>query len=107
MNPWGIMVGDVVTSETFTGVYRVTELKSSKGQPTNGMTQDIGEEYISATCFQIFTLEGKPIKLNRPTFCDVKVLRPAFLQIAPLREKIRGLQTFLAYLESLKETNKL
>lgn len=94
LNPWGLMTGEIVTSEAFTGIYRIAEIKRV-------------EDKLQATCYQIFTLDGKPVKLNRPAVCDMKQLRPAILQIAQLRERIQHLQNLVGYLERIKETHKL
>jgi hypothetical protein len=97
-NRWGIMNGDIVTSQNFTGIYRVHEIERKE---TDGVIT------LVATLYQVFTLDGKPVKLNRPSYCDVNSCKPAFLLAPEVKERIQHLQNLYQFLETLKVQNKL
>lgn len=59
----------------------------------------IDEETNDVTYNQVFTIEGKPVNLNRPATCEMKHCKPAIMFANEIRKKISVYTDFLRALE--------
>lgn len=48
---------------------------------------------------QVFTIEGKPVVLNRPAICDIKHCKPAVTIIPEIRKKMAVYVDFIRAVE--------
>lgn len=83
VNKYEIKVGDYILAYN-SGVHEVLE---------------IDEETNEVTYNQVFTIEGKPVVLNRPAKCEMRHCKPAIMFASEIRKKIVIYTDFLRALE--------
>lgn len=60
---------------------------------------DIDEETNDVTYNQVFTIEGKPVNINRPAVCAMQHCKPSLMCIGDIRKKINMYTEFIRALE--------
>lgn len=87
LNPYDLGIGDIITGYN-TGIHRITSMQP-KGTS------------IEVIYNQVYSMDGRPVAMNRPAKCDIKHCKPAVLEIPKIKERIEGLMELLNYLNSL------
>lgn len=84
-NPYNIRPGDIITGYN-NGIHEVVSLEEKNGS-------------IEVTYNQVFSIDGRPVAMNRPAVCDIGHCKPALLYIPTVKERIKGLYRLLEFLE--------
>ncbi len=86
-NPFGLAIGDIITA-TNVGIHEIVGF-------------ELKEASIEVSYNQLFTMDGKEVKMNRPAKCDLRECKPAQLQVAKLKERIVLLENLVRRIMSI------
>ena len=84
-NQYELTVGDIITGYN-TGIHEITKMEEIEGD-------------IEVTYNQVYSMDGRPVAMNRPAVCSIKYCKPAILEIPKTKERIKGLFQLLTFLE--------
>jgi len=88
LNPYGLQKGDIITGYN-SGIHEILDI------------QRLINDSIEVTYNQVYSMDGRPMAMNRPAKCDIKHCKPAVLEIPKIKERIKSLNELLNYLQTI------